>query len=151
LMLNRQGNLNMTLVHQDGPAEIVTGILGGHFDVGFLNDVVAKPHVAAGKLRPIVSDIKSPFGTPLFTEKGFSIDLPTIMGMMGPRGLPAPIHKAWEDILKATLKDPTFVAATNKLGYNINMVTDAETLNRRLKEEIEKVSRFTPEELGWKK
>jgi tripartite-type tricarboxylate transporter receptor subunit TctC len=152
LLLNRQAKLNMTLVHLDGPPEIATGILGGHFDVGFLNDVVAKPHVTAGKLKAIVSDIKSYLGVPTFAEKGYpQIDLPTVMGLLGPKGLPPAIIKTWEDTLKTILKEPAFIASMNKLSYNINMVMGAENLSKRLKEEMDKCARFTPEELGWKK
>jgi hypothetical protein len=31
------------------------------------------------------------------------------------------------------------------------MITGTDRLNKRLKEEMEKYSHFTPEELGWKK
>jgi tripartite-type tricarboxylate transporter receptor subunit TctC len=73
------------------------------------------------------------------------------MGLLGPKGLPPAIIKTWEDTLKTILKEPTFIASMNKLSYNINMVMGAENLSKRLKEEMDKCARFTPEELGWKK
>ena len=35
-------------------------------------------------------------------------------------------------------------------GYNIDLRTETADVNRLVKEEIEKYSRFTPQDLGWK-
>jgi len=152
LLLNRLAKINITLIHQEGPPAIVTGVLGGHFDLGFNNDVVARPYVTAGKMRVLVSDIKSSLGCPTFADKGYpQINMFPVMALMGPKGLPPAAIKTWEEALDVILKDPKFTASVTKLGFNISMTTGTEKLNKRLREEVENYSRFTPEELGWKK
>lgn len=121
--------------------------------MGFTNDVLGRPHLASGKMRALVSDTPSPvLGCPTFAEKGYpQLNMTTTMAILGPKGLPPAIHKVWENTLEMVLKEPNFISSYKKLGYNINMMTGMEKLNKALKEEVEKYSRFTPEELGWKK
>jgi tripartite-type tricarboxylate transporter receptor subunit TctC len=152
LLLNRLAKVDITLIHQDGPPEVMTGVLGGHFNLGWTNHVLATPHVTAGKIRVLASDIKCPLGVPTFADKGYpQIDLSPVMSLMGPKGMPPTVIRAWEDVLNTVMKDPRFLASINKLGFVINMSTGTEKLNELLKEEMVRYSRFTPEELGWKK
>jgi tripartite-type tricarboxylate transporter receptor subunit TctC len=151
LLLNRQAKVDITLVHQDGPPEVMTGVLGGHFNVGWSNHVFSTPHISSGKIRPLASDIKCPFNIPTFAEKGYSIDLVSVMGLLGPKGMPATVIKAWEDALRTVLKDPKFQAFIAKNGFIMNMTMGTDNLNKLMKEEVARYSRFTPEELGWKK
>lgn len=152
LLFQRSSNVKFTLVHHEGTQEIIAGLLGRHFDTGYVNDVVATPFVAAGKMRAIVSDIKSPLGCPTFAEKGYpQVNLPPIMALMGPKGLPPAIIKTWEDAIGEIVKDPNFAASMKKLNYTITMTVGREKLAKAIKEEFDKYARFTPEELGWKK
>ena len=153
LILNRVANIKITLVPLQGTSEIIPNVLGGHFQLGFINEVLAKPHIQSGKMRALVSDIPSPFlNVPTFADKGYpQVNIANIMSVLGPKGLPPAVLKTWQETLEAILKDPNFVAAYKKLGYNINMITGAEKLNKFLKDEVDKLSKFTPEELGWKK
>lgn len=153
LLFNRSANIKITIVPLQGTSEIIPNVLGGHFHLGFINDVLAKPHLEAGKMRALVSDIRSPRLTcSTFAEKGYpQANVANYMSVLGPKGLPPAIVKVWEDTLEAIVKDPQFVASYQKLGYNINMITGTEKLNKFLKDEVDKLSKFTPEELGWKK
>jgi tripartite-type tricarboxylate transporter receptor subunit TctC len=153
LLLNRHANIKITIVPLQGTSEIIPNVLGGHFQLGFINDVLAKPYLASGKMRALVSDIKSPhLDCPTFAEKGYpQVNLTNAMAILGPKGLPPAVVKVWENTLEKVVKEPNFISAYQKLGYNIDMITGADRLNKRLKEEMEKYSHFTPEELGWKK
>lgn len=154
LLFNRLAKINMSVLPVEGSAEVMTNVLGGHFDLGTTNDVLARPQVAAGKIRVLVSDIKStlPIPVPTFAEKGYpEVDLVISMTLLGPKGLPPAILKTWENALETIMKDPKFQASLNKLGFTVSMITGTERLNKRLKDEVDKLSRFTPEELGWKK
>jgi tripartite-type tricarboxylate transporter receptor subunit TctC len=151
LLLNRLAKIDMTLVHQDGPPEVLTGVLGGHFNVGWTNHVLATPQVAAGKIRVLAADMKCPLGVPTFAEKGYRIDLVPVMGLFGPRGMPPTVVKTWDDALKTMMKDPKFQASMTKLNFVIDMTTGADKLDKLLKEEVARYSRFTSEELGWGK
>jgi tripartite-type tricarboxylate transporter receptor subunit TctC len=154
LLFNRLAKINMSVLPVEGSAEVMTNVLGGHFHIGTTNDVLARPQVAAGKIRVLVSDIKStlPIPVPTFAEKGYpEVDLVISMTLLGPKGLPPAVHKTWENTLEKIKKDPKFQASLDKLGFTVNMITGQERLNKRLKDEVDKYSRFTPEELGWKK
>jgi tripartite-type tricarboxylate transporter receptor subunit TctC len=153
LLFNRAANIKITIVPHQGTSEITPNVLGGHYQLGFINDVLAKPHLEAGKMRALISDLHSPrLNCPTFTEKGYpQVNLANFMSVLGPKGLPPAIIKVWTDTLESIVKDPSFVSAYSKLGYNIQMTTGTEKLNRLLKEEVTKYSTFTPEELGWKK
>ena len=153
LLLNRLANINIKIVPLQGTAEIIPNVLGGHFQLGFTNDVLARPHLASGKMRALVSDTPSPvLGCPTFAEKGYpQLNMTPTMAILGPKGLPPAILKVWENTLEMVVKEPNFISSYKKLGYNINMMTGTDRLNKALKEEVEKYSRFTPEELGWKK
>ena len=146
LLLNRLANVNITLIHQDGPPQIITGVLGGHFQLGVNNDVVSRPHVAAGKIRVLASDIKSPLpGIPTFAEKGYpQINMYPVMALLGPKGMPPGSIRAWEGALETVMKNSKLLSSLEKLGFNINMITGTERVNKRINEEVDKSSDLRP-------
>lgn len=150
LLFKRLAKIDITVVNNDGPPQVIAGVLGGHFNLGWSNHTLATPLVAAGKIRTLASDIKCPLGIPTFTEKGYPVSLTLLMGLMGPKGMPPTVIKAWEDALNVAMNDPKFQASINKLGFIMSMTTGTDNLNKLLKEEVARYSRFTPEELGWK-
>jgi tripartite-type tricarboxylate transporter receptor subunit TctC len=151
LQLIRLAKVDITLVHLPGPPEMIAGVLGGHFHFGWGNSSNLMPFISAGKIKPLVSDAKSPLGIPTFEEKGYPISLPFLMYLMGPKGIPPTVIESWEDALHKAMNDPKFQATYSKLGFIIEMTTGTEKLNKFLKEVVATYSRFTPEELGWKK
>jgi tripartite-type tricarboxylate transporter receptor subunit TctC len=89
LLLNRVAKINISILPVEGSQEVITNVLGGHFDLGTTLDVLALPHVTAGKIRVLVSDIKSSIpDVPTFAEKGYpQINLITSMTLLGPKGV----------------------------------------------------------------
>lgn len=154
-LLRRETKINITVLpFEKGPVEIVPNVLGGHIHAGASSDTVAYAHIKAGRLRGLVTDIKSQIlpDVPTFAEAGFpTIDLVPAVGLFGPKGLPPGVTKTWEKTLGALTKDPAFVDSVRKVNLNLDIWIGAEKLNKYLKGEIEKYSRFTPEELGWKR
>jgi tripartite-type tricarboxylate transporter receptor subunit TctC len=148
--LKRLAKIDITQVFNEGPPQIITGILGGHYHLGWGNHVNITPLIASGKIRALASDIKSPLGIPTFTERGYPVNLPLMIGLFGPKGTSVTVLKTWEDAVNATMQDAKFQAAINKLTFVVTMTTGPEKLDRMLKEEHARYSRFTPEELGWK-
>jgi hypothetical protein len=57
----------------------------------------------------------------------------------------------WEKSLETINKDPKFLASCKKLAVNVDLRIGTGTLSEYLRSETEKYSRFTAEELGWKK
>jgi tripartite-type tricarboxylate transporter receptor subunit TctC len=115
------------------------------------SDVAVRSYISTGKMRGLACDIKSILfpDIPTFIDKGFTkIDLVPIIAILGPKGMPREIVEVWEKALKAAANDPKLVSEFHKLGLNVDFRT--QDLSTMFKKEVEKYSRFTPEELGWK-
>ncbi len=151
----RSAKVDITHIPFPGSAEVVTNLLGGHIHLGAISDATGKPYIEAGKMRGLVATLNKSLifpSIPTYAEKGFpQVDLIVTAGILGPKGLPPAVIKTWENATVEILKKPEFVASLNKMGYFTNFLIGTEKLNNFLKEDIEKYSRFTPEELGWKK
>lgn len=154
LLVNRLAKVNITILPTKGPGETNPMVLGGHVHLGIVSDVAALPYVTSGKMRVLATDIKSPIfpEVPSYIEKGLPLDLVSSFGVFGPKGSPPAIIKTWEDTIRAILKDPKFEASSRKIGFSIHQaIMGSNKLAEFLKKELEIYSRFTPEELGWKK
>jgi tripartite-type tricarboxylate transporter receptor subunit TctC len=152
-LLKRLAKIDIAHMPTSGTAEQVTKLLGGHIHVIIATDRTAMPHIEAGKLRGIVADIKSAIfpDIPTFAESGYpEINVLQSMTILGPKGLPPAVIKTWERDLRVFPKDTKLAAQIKKGGYNVNLLMGTEELNKFFKEEVEKYSRFTSEELGWK-
>ena len=104
-------------------------------------------------MRPIVADYKSSLfpDIPTFADKGYpQIDLIGSIGLLGPKGLPPSVIKSWDTALKALKEKPELLGPFQKVGFNIDLLTGTDTLRKFYKDEVQKYSRFTPEQLGWK-
>ncbi len=155
-LLKREAKIDITILPFDkGPAEIIPNVLGGHAHLGIPTDNTAYPQIQAGRMRGLVFDAKSIVypNIPTYADLGYPAvgkSTPTF-GLFGPKGMSPEVIKTWEKGLEALLKEPTFVDFVHKkLHYNLNIIMGAE-LHAFLKEELEIYSRFTPEELGYKK
>jgi tripartite-type tricarboxylate transporter receptor subunit TctC len=115
----------------DGPA--VTGILGGHVDVVVLFSVY-KPHVAAGKLRPLLNltdkRVKFAADAPTYKEAGFKFDtrgsIQSITGLVAPAGLPPAIVARYESALKKAVDSPEFQKTVETLGMEADFQSAAD-------------------------
>jgi tripartite-type tricarboxylate transporter receptor subunit TctC len=150
LSLMRLAKVNIALVHTSGPSEMTTGVLGGHFQLGWGNYALVKPLIDAGKVRPMASDGQGPTpGIPTFEDQGYPISLPFVAGLMGPKGMAPHAMKAWNDALDVVMKDPKFQASLTKAGFGVTMIRGTEKLNNYVKELVKTYSQFSSEELGW--
>jgi len=109
----------------DGP--VVNAILGGHIEVAGLFSVY-KPHVSAGKLRPLVSlmdtRVKAFPDVPTYKDLGFKFDtkgsVQSITGIIAPNGVAPAIVAKYEAALKAAVDSPEFQKTVEIAG----MVSD---------------------------
>ncbi len=110
LILNRVANIKITLVPLQGTSEIMPNVLGGHFHLGFINEVLSKPHIESGKMRALVTDIRSPYlNCPTFADKGYpQVNVANFMSVLGPKGLPPAVLKTWEDTLGSNFERSQF-------------------------------------------
>jgi tripartite-type tricarboxylate transporter receptor subunit TctC len=124
-MFNDDAGVEITPVAFGGGGEVVPNLLGGHVDFAFVAVPPVKPQVVAGKARilAILSLKRHPLhpDIPTAVEKGFKKTVvETGLGLVGPRGLPAPVVRKWEKVAQETLKDPTVIAGIQKLDYVVD-------------------------------
>jgi tripartite-type tricarboxylate transporter receptor subunit TctC len=72
------------------------------------------------------------------------------VAFLAPKGMPEPTVKILADAIRKTVQEPKLQENLKARGYNVDLRTATADLNKLVKEEIDKYSRFTPEDLGWK-
>jgi tripartite-type tricarboxylate transporter receptor subunit TctC len=131
----------------------MTNLLGGHVNFAMASDVAAQPHIKAGKLLGLAVDVDSAVlpDVPTFAKQGYpQVNLLASVAFLAPKGLPDGTAKILSDAIKKSVEDPKLKENLKSRGYNVDLRTTVADMNKLIKEEIDKYSRFTPEDLGWK-
>jgi len=85
-------NSDIRYVPNEGANEMVSGLLGGHFDVAILNPAEAAEQVEAGNLKMLGighgERLEAYPDWPTFTEQGFEIEQAIWRGVFVPTGTP---------------------------------------------------------------
>ena len=152
-LLKRAAKVDITSLPFAGSAQGITNLLGGHVNFAMASDVAAQPHIKAGKLLGIAVDVESAVlpDVPTFAKQGYpQVNLLASVAVLAPKGLPDATAKVLTDQIKKTVEDPKLKENLKSRGYNVDLRTASADLNALVKEEIDKYSRFTPEDLGWK-
>lgn len=101
-------------VPYDSIGDAVTALVGGHAEVTIAHLDLVKTQVAAGNLRVIgvLSDERLPQlpDVPTLVEQGYKADTSwqQMRGVMGPKGMPAPIKAKLAAAIKQVLETPEF-------------------------------------------
>jgi len=119
-LFNREAKIEITTVPFSGTGEMVPNLLGGHIDINVISVTAIKPHYLSGKIRILAmcSPKRLPDLPQISTmgEKGYkNLNIATVNGMAGPKGLAPAVVKKWEDALEKTLTDPKVIAMIDKL------------------------------------
>ena len=69
---------------------------------------------------------------------------------MARKGTPDETIKILAASIRKSLQAPKLLENLKTRGYNVDLRTGSAELNKLVKEEIDKYSRFSAEELGWK-
>ena len=152
-LLKRAAKIDITSLPFAGSAQAMTNLLGGHVNFAMASDVAAQPHIKAGKLIGLAVDVESAVlpDVPTFAKQGYpQVNLLASVAFLAPKGLPDPTVKILADAIGKTVEEPKLKENLKARGYNVDLRTSAADLNKLIKEEIDKYSRFTPEDLGWK-
>ena len=152
-LLKRAAKIDLTSLPFAGSAQAITNLLGGHVNFAMASDVAAQPHIKAGKLIGLAVDVESVVlpDVPTFAKQGYpQVNLLASVAFLAPKGLPDSTAKILTDAIKKTVGEPKLKENLRSRGYNVDLRTSAADLNKLMKEEIDKYSRFTPEDLGWK-
>src|SRR5688572_14880770 len=102
------------MVHLEGGAAQMTGILGGHIDVAFDNVGSVFRRIRTGEVRAlaVMDTRRSPFlpDVPTTPELGFkTIISSSTRGIAVPRGTPEAVVKKLQDVFKKAMDDPEHV------------------------------------------
>lgn len=152
-LLRRAAKIDITSLPFAGSAQAITNLLGGHVNFAMASDVAAQPHIKAGKLIGLAVDVESVVlpDVPTFAKQGYpQVNLLASVAFLAPKGLPDATVKILTDAIRKTVEEPKLKENLKTRGYNVDLRTSAADLNKLIKEEIDKYSRFTPEDLGWK-
>ncbi|OGQ79233.1 MAG: hypothetical protein A3G40_01665 [Deltaproteobacteria bacterium RIFCSPLOWO2_12_FULL_57_22] len=152
-LLKRVAGVDITTLSYQGSSEVYPQLLGGHIQIAGGADTSSKPYIDSGRMRPLVVDMKSPIlpDVPTFAEAGYpEVNLITTVALLGPKGLPPAVTKAWDSTVKAILKNPEFLASLKKAGLNNHIEGDPLKMREFLNGEVKKYAQFSPEQLGLK-
>ena len=152
-LLKRAAKIDITALPFAGSAQAMTNLLGGHVNFAMASDVAAQPHVKGGKLIGLAVDVESAVlpDVPTFAKQGYpQVNLLASVAFLGAKGLPDTTAKILTDAIRKTVEEPKLKENLKTRGYNVDLRTSAADMNKLVKEEIDKYSRFTPEDLGWK-
>jgi len=135
------------IVHLEGGAAQLKEIMGGHVDVAFDNVGSVAPRVRSGELRglAVMDHQRSKFvpDVPTMKEVGY----PTVIssstrGIAAPKGLPQPVLKKLEEVLKKAMEDPEHVQKLESAGLAVKIMV-GEEYARYYREIHEQAKKYT--------
>jgi len=123
-MMEQAAGVQFRVVHLQGAAPQLTATLGGQVDVSFDNVGSVAPRVKAGELRglAVMDSERSKFlpDVPTTAELGYpKVISSSTRGVAGPAGIPEPIVKKLQTVLKKAMEDPEHIKKMDQAGLAI--------------------------------
>ncbi|MFZ4441249.1 MAG: tripartite tricarboxylate transporter substrate binding protein [Syntrophales bacterium] len=126
-----------------GPA--FTALIGGHVQCSAQYPGTSLPKIKAKQLRVLASfsesRLKNYEEVPTFKELGYNVFHSSWVGMVAPKGTPAPIVERLRTLVKQVTSDPVFVDVIEKAGDEVDYA-DAETTRRVWGKEYERLQKL---------
>lgn len=118
-LLEKKTGIALTHAPFKGDADAINALAGGHIKSAiFANSIL--PQLQAGKVRALATAAdKRPeaFGdVPTFREAGYNFDVPSPLGIAGPKGMPEDIVQKLDAAIKAAMDDPGFQQVVANYG-----------------------------------
>lgn len=114
----RKAGIKCIHIPFEGTAPSIAALLGGHVEA-CADSVFWKPHVLSGKLRLLAAFEEKRIGfapdVPTVIEAGYDITPVSLLGVVGPKGLPPHIVGILHDAYKKAMQDPDFVKVMNQM------------------------------------
>ncbi len=108
------GITDVAIVSFEGGGDEVMNVMGGRLDFGMGEPSEIMPQVEAGKIRILATFTESRLENmpkvPTAKEQGMDIVITKFRGLVGPKGLPAEVVKAWEEAIPRLLANPQYKA-----------------------------------------
>lgn len=123
-----------------GPA--FTALIGGHVQCSAQYPGTSLPKIKAKQLRVLAAfsekRMKNYEDVPTFKELGYNVFHSSWVGMVAPKGTPAPIVEKLRTLVKQVTGDPAFVDVIQKAGDEVDYA-DAETTRKAWGKEYERL------------
>ncbi len=133
LMMEQAAGVKFRIVHFNGGPEQLTATMGGQVDVSFDNVGVINAKIKGGMVRglAVMDRERSKFlpDIPTTPELGY----PTVIssstrGVMGPKGVPAPIIKKVQEVFLEAMKSPEHMEKMDKAALAVKPLVGEEYL-----------------------
>ena len=123
-MFRQATKADLTHVPYRGGGPAITDLIAGNIDLMVVVTSSILPHIRSGAVRPLVTTEKARIDAlpdvPTTAEVGLpQVDGTASWGVLGPRGLPAPILERLQQALAAAAKDPEFGARVREAGASV--------------------------------
>jgi tripartite-type tricarboxylate transporter receptor subunit TctC len=107
-----KAGVDVTIVTHDGGGDMMINVLNGSLDLGIGEIQEFRGQIEAGEVRVIgvfTEDRLADFpDAKTAKEEGIDMVVKKFRGIVGPKGLPPEVIKAWETAIPAVLLDPEF-------------------------------------------
>ncbi|CAM4239698.1 Twin-arginine translocation pathway signal [Bordetella tumbae] len=125
-VMAQKGNVKLTHVPYKGTTQVMTDVIGGHIDLGFVDMATATPMVTQHKVKALAVCTKRSPSTPdvpSYKEQGIDFDRDLNWAMYVPAGTPAPVVQRLSSTLEKVLKEPDVVQKLLGLGITANYIS----------------------------
>ena len=131
LMMQEAAKVEFRIVHFDGGAQQLAGVMGGHVDVAFDNVGGVAKRIQSGELRglAVTDNERSKFvpDVPTTKELGFgTVISSSTRGVGAPKGTPPEVLKVIEAAFVKAVEDPEQVKKMNDVGLALKPMVGAE-------------------------
>lgn len=120
----------LAIPYRGGGGDAVAAALGGITAGVAQSPLEIGAHVKAGKLRPLLiltdSRVADFPDVPTILEKGYKFTASTYMSVYAPKGLPEPIRKKLEEVLKRAAQDPSYLSGAKTFGLEPVVISGKE-------------------------
>ncbi|MDR3004958.1 MAG: tripartite tricarboxylate transporter substrate binding protein, partial [Acidovorax sp.] len=121
-MLEQKAGVQFTHVPFKGDADSINALLAGHTKTALLANTV-QPYLSSGKMRAlaIAADKRSEAfaDVPTFRELGYAFDVPSPLGIAGPKGLPPDVVQKLEAAMQSAMQDAAFKQVAANYGIRL--------------------------------
>lgn len=112
--LQKESGVEFAMVPTSGSAELITNLLGGHIDAGFVNDYLdVEAQVEDGAIVPLAAageERSEAFpDAPTTKEAGYDVQTTSVYGLFAPKGLPEEVSDKLESGLETCSQDAAVI------------------------------------------
>lgn len=121
-LLEQKTGAKFTHVPFKGDADSINSLLAGHTKTAVFANTV-QPYLTSGKMRALAiasSQRTEAFAdVPTFRELGYALDVPSPLGIAGPKGMPAEIVQKLESAVQSAMQEPAFKQVAANYGIRL--------------------------------